>query len=171
MIRTSEEESEEGHAGALVLINPETRPLSEAMVTDWEGCLSIPDIRGQVPRPEAIAVEALSADGEALGLEMRGRAARIVLRDVDLNACNQRAAFVADGLNRIAGTFPPDAPVRLRGPHPPPIARIADQHRSEIEILAPAPSNVQRLLTAARNEGLIAASASMMIDVDPIALL
>ncbi len=83
VIRTSEEEPEGGHAGALVLINPETRPLSEAMVTDWEGCLSIPDVRGQVPRPKAIAVEALSADGEALGFEVRGRAARIVQHEVD----------------------------------------------------------------------------------------
>src|SRR5690242_21876892 len=32
------------------LINPDVIPVGTEIVTDWEGCLSIPDIRGQVPR-------------------------------------------------------------------------------------------------------------------------
>ena len=33
-----------------VLVNPRITPLSEDMEDDWEGCLSIPDLRGRVPR-------------------------------------------------------------------------------------------------------------------------
>src|SRR4051812_43194359 len=42
-----------------VLVNPKITPLSEETEDDWEGCLSIPDLRGQVPRFKSIRVEAL----------------------------------------------------------------------------------------------------------------
>src|SRR6059036_1821485 len=41
-----------------VLINPQISPLTEEMEEDWEGCLSIPDIRGRVPRHKSIQVQA-----------------------------------------------------------------------------------------------------------------
>ena len=39
-------------------INPEITPLDNETVEDWEGCLSIPDIRGRVPRARQILVRA-----------------------------------------------------------------------------------------------------------------
>src|SRR5688572_33435507 len=39
-----------------VLVNPSITPLSDEMEDDWEGCLSIPDLRGRVPRYKSIRV-------------------------------------------------------------------------------------------------------------------
>src|SRR5438445_8240904 len=46
-----------------VLINPKISPLTDEMEEDWEGCLSIPDIRGRVPRHKSIQVQARDRDG------------------------------------------------------------------------------------------------------------
>ncbi len=51
-----------------VLVNPRITPLSEDMEDDWEGCLSIPDLRGRVPRYKTIRVQALDRDGNAARL-------------------------------------------------------------------------------------------------------
>src|SRR5688500_8624974 len=45
------------------LINPEIVPNGSATEEGWEGCLSIPDIRGMVPRFTEITVRALNRDG------------------------------------------------------------------------------------------------------------
>jgi peptide deformylase len=47
-----------------VLINPRMIDHSEACVTDWEGCLSIPNIRGRVPRYQAVEVEYTTPAGK-----------------------------------------------------------------------------------------------------------
>src|ERR1051326_168483 len=51
-------EDEETEQDPAVFINPEITPVGDEIVEDWEGCLSIPDIRGRVPRARAIAVRA-----------------------------------------------------------------------------------------------------------------
>jgi primosomal protein N' (replication factor Y) (superfamily II helicase) len=61
--------------------------------------------------------------------------------------------------------------MRLRGPAPCPIARIADKWRQQIEILAPTATSLQRFLALTRSAGMIWSDADMTIDVDPIALL
>lgn len=68
---------------ALVLINPELQPVGQARETDWEGCLSIPDIRGRVPRWHRISVRALSPEGEPLAFEAEGFVARVIQHEVD----------------------------------------------------------------------------------------
>ena len=50
---------------ALVLINPEIEPIGSEMKVGWEGCLSIPDVRGRVPRHTKIAVRAVDRTGSA----------------------------------------------------------------------------------------------------------
>ena len=40
----------------MVFVNPVITPVGHEMVEDWEGCLSIPDIRGRVPRARSITV-------------------------------------------------------------------------------------------------------------------
>ena len=49
-----------------VLINPMITPLSEEFEEDWEGCLSIPDMRGKVPRYKSIKVQTLDQRGAPL---------------------------------------------------------------------------------------------------------
>jgi len=88
------------------------------------------------------------------------------VRDEDHLKCLKNAKAVAERLRTLAGES-----VRVRGPAPCPIARIAGKHRQQIELLAPTAGVMQKLLAAARSEGAIKAGAAMAIDVDPIALL
>ena len=53
------------------------------MRDDWEGCLSIPDIRGKVPRHVEIRVKGLDRDGERIELRARGFSARIIQHETD----------------------------------------------------------------------------------------
>jgi peptide deformylase len=68
---------------ALVVINPEITPNSAAMEEGWEGCLSIPDIRGLVPRHTEITVKALDRNGKAMELRLRGFPARVAQHETD----------------------------------------------------------------------------------------
>ena len=61
--------------------------------------------------------------------------------------------------------------MRVRGPAPCPIARIAGRLRQQIEVLADTAGDLQGLLSAARSEGFIRSGAGMVVDVDPIALM
>ncbi len=65
------------------LINPEVTPIGDEIVEEWEGCLSIPDIRGRVPRARDIRVRAYDRQGERLDLRLRGYAARVVQHETD----------------------------------------------------------------------------------------
>jgi len=66
-----------------VLINPEIEPLGDETEDDWEGCLSIPEIRGQVPRYKRLRVTALDRDGNALDFVAEGFHARVIQHEVD----------------------------------------------------------------------------------------
>jgi peptide deformylase len=71
------------HVALTVLVNPRITPLSEEMEDDWEGCLSIPDLRGQVPRYRRIRVEAWDRRGKALDFIAEGFHARVIQHEVD----------------------------------------------------------------------------------------
>ena len=64
-------------------INPEISPVGAEQVMDWEGCLSIPDIRGQVSRHRQVRVRALDRDGARVELELSDFAARVVQHEND----------------------------------------------------------------------------------------
>lgn len=66
-----------------IIINPEIISFSNEIVKDWEGCLSIPGIRGFVPRYEAIKVSYLSEDGMKIEREFSGFTARIFQHELD----------------------------------------------------------------------------------------
>ena len=68
---------------ASVLINPEITALSDVKEEGWEGCLSIPDIRGMVPRHTEIAVRALDRHGRRLDLQLKNFAARVAQHETD----------------------------------------------------------------------------------------
>ena len=50
------------------MINPEITVIDNEAVEDWEGCLSIPDIRGRVPRAREIKVRAYDRHGDRFGV-------------------------------------------------------------------------------------------------------
>jgi peptide deformylase len=68
---------------AAVIVNPEIVPNAHAREEGWEGCLSIPDIRGLVPRLTDITVRALDRQGRAIELRLRDFPARIVQHETD----------------------------------------------------------------------------------------
>ena len=65
------------------VINPEILWVSDEREKDWEGCLSIPGIRGRVPRPTAIRVRYQGLDGVTVEREFNGFAARVFLHEHD----------------------------------------------------------------------------------------
>lgn len=66
-----------------VLINPEIKQLTEDTSSCWEGCLSLPGLRGKVDRPNKISVRALDAQGERIGFEAEGFAATVIQHECD----------------------------------------------------------------------------------------
>lgn len=65
------------------LINPEIEPIGEAMELGWEGCLSIPGLRGEVPRHARIRYTGLDGEGNRVAREASGFHARVVQHEVD----------------------------------------------------------------------------------------
>ncbi len=66
-----------------VVINPMVAPTSHEMVYDWEGCLSIPDLRGLVPRHQAVRVRGLDRAGRPTDFVATGFEARIIQHEFD----------------------------------------------------------------------------------------
>jgi peptide deformylase len=67
----------------ITLINPEITPLTPKNEEGWEGCLSIPDIRGLVPRPLEIQVRAYDRHGKRIEIVARGLSARVIQHETD----------------------------------------------------------------------------------------
>jgi len=67
----------------IALVNPEIELVGEPTEMGWEGCLSIPDIRGQVPRAPAVKVKALDRQGKPLAFTAKGFPARVIQHEYD----------------------------------------------------------------------------------------
>ena len=65
------------------LINPEITVLDQALEGGWEGCLSVPGLRGFVERPGHIRYRGFGLDGKVIEREARGFHARVVQHEVD----------------------------------------------------------------------------------------
>ncbi|MBL8326576.1 MAG: peptide deformylase [Rubrivivax sp.] len=66
-----------------VLVNPLVTPLSDELVEGWEGCLSVPGLRGVVPRHARIRYRGWDARGELIEREVDGFHARVVQHECD----------------------------------------------------------------------------------------
>ena len=66
-----------------VLINPVLTPLSQETAEDWEGCLSVPGLRGVVPRWTQLRYEGLDEHGAPIRREVDGFHARVVQHECD----------------------------------------------------------------------------------------
>ncbi|MGZ5201619.1 MAG: peptide deformylase [Telluria sp.] len=66
-----------------VLINPQLRPLSDATEEGFEGCLSVPGLRGSVPRYTQLHYEGVDQHGNRISRDVEGFHARVVQHEVD----------------------------------------------------------------------------------------
>jgi peptide deformylase len=66
-----------------VLVNPEVTVLDDELIDDWEGCLSIPDFRGRVPRWRKLRVDALDRKGKKMKITAEGFCARVIQHEFD----------------------------------------------------------------------------------------
>ena len=66
-----------------VLINPELEPLDAQMEQGWEGCLSVPGMRGLVPRYQQLHYRGVDQQGRTIDRHVSGFHARVVQHEVD----------------------------------------------------------------------------------------
>jgi len=67
----------------IVLVNPRVTPLTEEIEEGWEGCLSVPDMRGMVPRVTAVHLEAYDREGAKIDLVAKDFFARVIQHETD----------------------------------------------------------------------------------------
>lgn len=99
------------------------------------------------------------------GLPPAARMARVVVRDESHEKALRQAEEVATALRAAAPKL------RLIGPGPCPVARIAGQFRFGIELIAPSAAELHRALASARSAGKLRSDAHTAVDVDPVALM
>jgi peptide deformylase len=66
-----------------VLINPQVVSHSDELEEDWEGCLSIPDLRGRVPRWKSMQIRAQDRTGKVIEISASGFFARVIQHELD----------------------------------------------------------------------------------------
>lgn len=66
-----------------VLVNPKILRASKRQFVDWEGCLSVAEFRGKVPRADVLEVAALTREGKKVTFEAHGFFARVVQHECD----------------------------------------------------------------------------------------
>lgn len=71
------------HIPLMVVINPVVTPMTEEMEDGWEGCLSVPDMRGQVPRYRAVRLACYDRDGQPIDLIAKDFFARVIQHETD----------------------------------------------------------------------------------------
>jgi len=74
---------EDAEPEPIALINPDITAIGDEVVEDWEGCLSIPDIRGRVPRSREIRLRAYNREGARVDMTLRDFPARVALHEAD----------------------------------------------------------------------------------------
>jgi peptide deformylase len=78
-----DEDDEDGGVPLIALINPEITVVGHETQDDWEGCLSIPDVRGRVTRAREISVTAYDRKGRRVQMTARGFTARVIQHETD----------------------------------------------------------------------------------------
>ena len=83
LVLSGAESSGEKSDSELVIINPLLEPEHADLVYDWEDCLSVPGLKGLVPRYPKVRLRGLDARGDPLDLSLDGRLARLVQHAYD----------------------------------------------------------------------------------------
>jgi len=82
--RLEEGEAPDPDGGKIqVLINPVLEPIGDEQESGWEGCLSVPGLRGVVPRWKKLRYSAVGINGEKIVREVEGFHARVVQHECD----------------------------------------------------------------------------------------
>ena len=76
-------EADEQSLALTVLVNPVVQALSEEQEPGWEGCLSVPGLRGLVPRFTEVRYRGLTPEGQAIDRVVSGLHARVVQHECD----------------------------------------------------------------------------------------
>ena len=66
-----------------VLVNPVIKPLTQSMEEDWEGCLSVPGMRGMVPRFSRVSYQGFDQFGKSIDRSVDGFHSRVVQHEYD----------------------------------------------------------------------------------------
>ena len=112
------------------------------------------------------------AERRQVGLPPFGRMVRIILRDQEPEALDEKGnALAAEFAPALAAESRRGTGVELKGPMPCAISRIAGYYRNQIVLQAPKPAPLQRILAQVREGGHLAASDRVAVDVDPVSLL
>ncbi|HEY2589117.1 MAG TPA: primosomal protein N' [Tepidisphaeraceae bacterium] len=104
-----------------------------------------------------------------VGLPPFGRMVRIVLRDQDSDKLFKHCEELAAQLNEA--TAKEGDAIRMKGPMPCAISRIAGYFRNQIVLTAASAAPLQRVLAAVREKGHLARNERIAVDVDPVSLL
>jgi len=72
-----------GEGEAITIVNPQIDVIGSDTIEGWEGCLSIPDIRGMVPRAAEIKLSALDRHGKRLEIDAKDFPARVIQHETD----------------------------------------------------------------------------------------
>jgi len=78
-----DDDEPDGEVEPLAIINPEITVVGSDVVEDWEGCLSIPDVRGRVPRAREITIRAFDRKGARIELSAHDFPARVIQHETD----------------------------------------------------------------------------------------
>ena len=81
--KESEEASGARRVPRTVLINPVVEPVGEETMSAWEGCLSVPGLRGRVVRPVAVRYKGFDLEGNRIERTVDGLHARVVQHEAD----------------------------------------------------------------------------------------
>jgi peptide deformylase len=66
-----------------VIVNPQIASHTSETEDEWEGCLSVPDLRGRVPRWRSLKLSGLDRQGNPVDIEVEGFFARVIQHEVD----------------------------------------------------------------------------------------
>ena len=83
IIIVREDFDDKNNRNFIVLINPEIAKFEGEIEEDYEGCLSVKDIYGKVPRYSRVKVRALNEDGKAIRITAEGFLARVIQHEID----------------------------------------------------------------------------------------
>ena len=83
MLDSRDHDGDEADSEPIAIINPEITPVGSDIVEGWEGCLSIPDIRGRVPRQRELRLRAHDRKGERFELRLQNFQARVIQHEND----------------------------------------------------------------------------------------
>ena len=72
-----------GEGDPIAIVNPEITVVGSEMLEGWEGCLSIPEIQGRVPRAAHVKVRAMDRHGKRIEIDAEDYPARVVQHETD----------------------------------------------------------------------------------------